>query len=274
MNNQCSHCKRIFSSQRNYENHITKNICLNGYNNCKYCNRKFTAHNSMYRHIKYTCKIKKKQDLQKEDILERLIKLEEENKKLKQKINIIEKQKINKTVNNITNNGTIINNNITLVAYGSEDLSKLDKKEILRVLQNGYDSTLRLTETLHFNPNYPEYHNIYITNMKDKYAMIYDGKMWELTIKEELINRIYDDKKNYIEENIEDFIESLSISQKRALDRWIDTDEDNKKIKQLKERIKLLLYTSREIPLNTQKTIDDYKVLIEKIDNNMIYIDK
>jgi hypothetical protein len=54
---------------------------------------------------------------------------------------------------------------------------------------------LNLTETLHFNPKYPEYHNIYISNMQDKYAMTYDGKDWNLTIKEDLINKIYDDKK-------------------------------------------------------------------------------
>jgi hypothetical protein len=31
--------------------------------------------------------------------------------------------------------------------------------------------------------------------MQDKYAMTYDGKDWNLTIKEDLINKIYDDKK-------------------------------------------------------------------------------
>jgi hypothetical protein len=38
--------------------------------------------------------------------------------------------------------------------------------------------------------------------MKDKYAMMHDGTNWTLTTKEDLINKIYDDKKNYIEENL------------------------------------------------------------------------
>jgi hypothetical protein len=224
--------------------------------------------------MKHTCKIKKQNDKQKDEILERLIKLEEENKKLQKKITKMEKKEnrqIKKiTNNNITtnnssiNNGTVINNHINLVAYGREDMSKIDKKEILMILRKGYDSTLGLTETVHFNPKYPEYHNVYITNMKDKYAMMYDGKCWNLTIKEDLINRLYDDKKDYIEENVEDFVKFLTKSQKNALDRWANTDEEDKKIKRLKERIKLLLYNSRVLPINTQKYIDNYKLLVAR----------
>lgn len=284
----CDYCRKMFSSKRNCNNHIMKNICKKGDFQCKYCRRNFGEHNNMYRHMKFYCQIKKQNDLQKDEILSRLIKLEEgnvkleeENMKLKKEVYMIKnnkqiniKNKIINTHNNLINNGTFINNNINLVAYGREDMTKLDKNEIIKILRKGYDSTLRLTETLHFNPNYPEYHNIYITNMKDKYAMMFDGKMWALTIKEDLINRIYDDKKTYIEENIEDFIESLSNSQKKALDRWAHTDENDKKISQLKERIKLLLYNSRAIPINTQKNIEVYKVLIENENNNMVILRK
>ena len=50
-----------------------------------------------------------------------------------------------------------------------------------------------------FNPDYPEYHNVYISSMKDKYAMMYDGHNWNLVMKKDLIDKIYDDNKNYIE---------------------------------------------------------------------------
>lgn len=106
---------------------------------------------------------------------------------------------------------------------------KLDKKEIINVLRNGFNSTLKLTETIHFNPKHPEFHNIYITNMKDKYAMMYNGKNWSLITKEELIERIYDDKKSYIEENLENVVPLLTDSQRRSLDRWLNVDEEIKK---------------------------------------------
>ncbi len=156
----------------------------------------------MYRHMRDNCKIRKEKDLEKEKIFDRLMKLEKKNKKfrklkkdnkrlikienenkaLKKKMENMEKRLNNNkmivngnvigdvNVNNGTvNNGTV--NNVTLVAYGSEDISKLDKTDILRILRNGYNSSLKLTEAVHFNPMYPEYQNIYITNMKDAYVI-------------------------------------------------------------------------------------------------------
>jgi hypothetical protein len=147
------------------------------------------------------------------------------------------------SVNNNIVNGNV---NIILIGYGKEDLSRIDKNDVIRALQNGFNSSVKLTEILHFNPKYSEYHNVYISNMKDKYAMTYDGKDWNLTIKEDLINKIYDDKKNYIEENLDDFMDSLSTSRKKALDRWLETDDDEK-ISKIKNEIKLLLYNKRNL---------------------------
>jgi hypothetical protein len=88
--------------------------------------------------------------------------------------------------------------------------------------------------------------------MKDKYAMMYDGKQWTLTTKEDLISKIYDDKKSYIEENLEEFVKSLPISRKRALDRWLDTDDDDEKVKTIKENIKLLLYNLKNMAIDNK----------------------
>ncbi len=67
-------------------------------------------------------------------------------------------------------------------------------------------------------------------------------------------------KRNYIEENLEDFLGSLTPSQKRALNRWLDTDEDDKKIKNIKEKIKLLLYNSRYLPIKSNDNNDDGRI--------------
>ena len=145
-----------------------------------------------------------------------------------------------------------------LIGYGKEDISKIDKNELLKGIKTGFYSTLNLTDTIHFNPKYPEYHNVYISSMKNKYAMMYDGTDWTLVMKDELIDKLYDEKKNYIEENLDDFLDSLSKSQRNALDRWMDMDEDHVKIKEIKAKINLLLYNKRNVPLTTTKDIIKY----------------
>ncbi len=141
------------------------------------------------------------------------------------------------------------------MGHGQEDMTKIDNGEILNALKKGYYSTLTLTEAVHFNPKYPEYQNVYISNIKDKYAMYYDGKSWTLTMKEELIDKIYEDKKSYIEENLDDFVNSLTDSRKNALDRWLNTDEEDDKIKEIKGKIRLLLYNKRELPIENYEII-------------------
>ncbi|VBB18937.1 hypothetical protein YASMINEVIRUS_1469 [Yasminevirus sp. GU-2018] len=286
---KCDRCDKVFQFKKNLKYHLDKNVCVQEdicdpvSFACKYCNKTFTMETNMYRHMRSACRVKKEEDAKKDEIYERLLKVEEdnkrineENKKLKQKVNTMEKKmKVTKRITNNTNNGTINNgtinntlNQIVVVGYGHEDLSKLGKSELLKILQNGYHSTIKLTEAVHFNPKYPEYHNVYISNMKDKYAMMYDGAKWTLTMKESLINQIYEDKKNYIEENLEDFVKSLSVSRRKALERWLETDDEDKKIKEIKESIKLLLYNNKNVPLATHKLTEPKihdKIVVDKI---------
>jgi hypothetical protein len=271
----CDKCGKSFKRKENLNYHITNNSCKISIYKCNFCTKQFTTANSMYRHMKHNCQTKKKADDEKIKIYERLIILEENSKRAEnykklleekdKKINSITKKlkKIEKEMDRIKEKeGNVINNinngvvtNMILVGYGKENIDKIDKDEMIKIFKNGFYSTLKLTEAIHFNPKYPEYQNIYISNIKDKYAMMFDGVNWTLTMKEELINKIYEDKKNYIEENLDVFLDSLTISRKKALERWLDTDDDNRKIKEIKNDIKLLLYNKRKMPIDTHKLL-------------------
>jgi hypothetical protein len=299
----CEECEREFKTKQNLQKHYERQACKILSFFCRYCNKGFTTDSSMYRHIRLHCDVKKEEDKKKADIYERLVKLEEENKKLHEKmsqnekeitysknenkklkikvttmekmVNVVKKkrpvvsraqtlvlkeQPVTKNINKGNIHNGDVNNNVTanifLTGYGKEDLSKLDKSEMLKIFQNGFNSAIKLTEFIHFNPKYPEYHNIYISNMKDKYAMMFDGKNWNLKMKDDVINMIYDDKRNYIEENLEEFIDSLSVSRRNALERWLATEDDDEKISRIKNEIKLLLYNKRGIVLDTHHKID------------------
>jgi hypothetical protein len=263
---ECTKCGCSFKRKENLTYHVNRKVCIGGDKTetnhmCKYCDKRFTTATSMYRHMNHTCKVKKNETNHRDEIFERLVQLENENKSLKKQIVSME-EKINIDGNNLNhtmNNGVInhgkmnltVNHNY-IVGYGQEDHSMINRDELLQVFRSGFNSPLRLTETMHFNPKYPEFHNVYISSMKNKYAMMYDGNDWTLVMKDDLIDKLYDNKRDYIEENLDDFLESLTMSQRKALHRWMNAGDDHPYIEKIKNDIKLLLYNKRNLPLSNK----------------------
>jgi len=265
---KCRHCVAVFTSKNGMYRHM-RDYCkfnpdrVGNAENKEEVDEKEEVKNKIIQLEKDNAELKKNMELLMEQLMKsnNLMTLtdkdkDKQDKKVEKKNKTNEKKQVENVNQGLVNNGSINNsvinvNNITLVAYGKEDMSKIDKNEFAKILRNGFNSSIKLTEALHFNPNFPEYHNIYISNMKDKYAMLYDGTNWNLTMKDTLIDKIYDDKKNYIEQNLEQFVESLRPSQINALKRWIDTDDDTPKIKNIKEEIKLLLYNKKDMAIKT-----------------------
>ena len=55
--------------------------------------------------------------------------------------------------NNIINSG----NTFVLVGCGKEDIMKFDKQKIAKAVSAGFNSTYKLTDLVHFDPDHPEY---------------------------------------------------------------------------------------------------------------------
>ncbi len=187
-------------------------------------------------------------------------KKEKEYQKKDKEINQLKKQimiagnnnSINDNHNAKINSDNKTINNIVLVGYGSEDMTKLDNEQLFRCIKAGgtYQSTCKLTNAIHFNPKHPEYHNIYISNMKNKYAMEYKNDQWCMVTKVELIDKIYRNKKEYIEENFDKFYESLNPKVQKSFREWLDTEEDEEdqeRVKKVKEDITLLLFNKKNM---------------------------
>ena len=274
----CDDCGSSFKRRENMQYHVKNKVCSGGSktakHSCRYCNKNFTTATIMYRHVNHTCKVRKNEENKKDEIFERLINLENENKTLKKRLMTME-DKIDEKTNNV-NNGVInhgkmnltVNNNY-IVGYGKEDHSIINRDELLQVFRSGFNSPLRLTETMHFNSKYPEFHNVYISSMKNKYAMMYDGNEWTLVMKDDLIDKLYDNKRDYIEENLDEFLESLTRSQRKALHRWMNAGDDHPYIAKIKNDIKLLLYNKRCMPINNKLQCIDRADNIIDIDRSL-----
>src|SRR4029078_4997121 len=182
--------------------------------------------------------------------------LKEQNKELK----LLIKSNIG-TTNNIKNNNQQNNNttinNFNLVAFGKEELENIVPDEICKkILFKGFEAIPGLIEYVHFNKEKPEYHNCFISNMRDKYAITYDGKNWNLTDANDVINTLRDDKQIFLENKFEEFYDSLEKTTQKKFKKFLAEKDTDIVINRYKESIRLLLYNKRGIVIKTKDKIE------------------
>jgi hypothetical protein len=235
---------------------------------CNYCDKKYKYKQGKYKH-QLICKYKNSNinNLQKENIeikntLNELLKLCKIHPKTLEKIN---KELINNNINNGTINNNInnsINNKtINIVKFGTEELNKiLSQSEVLNILNKKMCSIEESIKLIHFNEKRPELKNIYITNLKNQYAYIFDGNKFIAVLKSDILEELVDNHIDNIEYSIEEYKDKLPTKTIDVLDKFIDkindmdeefTDIEHNKIypnyKKFKvNQIKLMIYNESE----------------------------
>ena len=278
----CPKCNKLLGSKQSLQRHTIRNACRDRDWSCAHCKREFTTETAMYKHVRESCQIKREQDEKTDKIYKELS--EKIEKKYETRIEYLEKMvnndnnQLSATSNNcavntvkintkIINEATQNNCNIILVGHGEEDYDRLDMDDVLNALR-GFNTPLKLLEMVNFNPEYPEYHNILVTNIKDNYVKIFDGNEWKTALKEEVIESTYDNIKCFVNNNIEDFVDLLSPDEGLDLRIWLNTDDRNKKIIKIKKDIFLMLYNKapmiqRSNKFYSQKCVN-YKSLSDR----------
>jgi hypothetical protein len=203
----------------------------------------------MYRHIKYSCTKNKTEDLTE---LVRLLNLQLEQQKndfetklqnqTKQIEKLMDKLEINNTYNTNSHN-TVNNVNINLLNYKDTDTSHLTSNDYKKCLKEASRCVLKLIEKVHFNPDKPENMNIYISNMKNNYMMMYKENKWNLVKKEEM-DSVYNHKEDLI---IEWFNLNKDPELMKYFERFIDLKEDKPTVDAVQEEYKLMLFNNRDI---------------------------
>jgi hypothetical protein len=193
---------------------------------------------------------------------EHTVEMKEEMTRMTLKVNKLEEENANYK-NIITNNTQNIkidnqtNNIINIVAYGQEDLKKISDAEYQRILRRGFNSVPAFMESLHFDKNKPENHNVYISNMRDDYILMYDGAKWRLKNREDTLQQLYEDKADILETKFEELLERLDENTIKMFKRFIKVrDTDEEAIKRIKKDLKIMLYENREMISRNKCTKD------------------
>ena len=226
---------------------------------CKYCNQNFKYKQGMYRHIKYTCKKNKDEDFKE---LARL--LNEKDKQIKELISdkhaqfdkmqkqidkLINKLQIHNVNNGTINNGSIINNNtmnIQLLNHKDTDYSHLTPKDYIKCIEDCNNCVKSLIEKVHFNINKPENMNIYLSNIKGKYVMIYKDNAWQIQDKKAQVDDLYEYNEFVLEHWYDEYMEKYPYIVE-SFKVYLKNRDSNTLLNNIKEEILLMLYNNRKM---------------------------
>ena len=228
-------------------------------NTCQYCNKILSSYKNLWRHLK-VCKEKKKDEETKESMTKLVNLLNKQNDDLKEQLEEQREQikEQNKQINELIKKAGVtigsigtqnIQQNIKILAYDNTDVSHLTDKDYLKCLNHSNFCIPHLIEKIHFNPKKPENHNIYISNLKNNYVMIYNGNKWMLNNRDESIENLILEKESMIVQKLEEWIENGNKYPEimKKFNRYIEKKENDKVIDKVKEEIKLMLFNNRDV---------------------------
>jgi DNA-directed RNA polymerase subunit RPC12/RpoP len=229
---------------------------------CKHCGKNYSRKDSLERHKKKACNSKKEDELK--NIYEMLLQIKEENKQLKMQIDIDKNTNSNNYINTNNYNTTInntINNTINIVAFGKEEITFTDEA-IKCLLSKGFNAVELTVKNTNFSTKKPHFHNVYLPNIRGDFAMVYNGKKWGLKDLNYVLQQIYNDKKYYLEDKFDEFIDSLNKTTIKSFRRFLKKEENDPNCsKGIIKNIKAMMHNDKRIPINTKKHND--KIVIK-----------
>jgi hypothetical protein len=108
--------------------------------------------------------------------------------------------------NKINNNNQMTNLNVTF-SYNNPDISHISDHDYKSCINSKLKSVPKLMTKIHFNPDKPENHNIYLENMDSNVVNVYDGKQWK-------------------QKNTDFFVEDAITINENMFERWVERKED------------------------------------------------
>ena len=217
---------------------------------CKFCGQQYKHKQSVTKHMKNSC-VKKEDDYKE---LVRLLnaRIEEQGKEFNNKMQVYEKQiealkgklEIKGSFNTTNSNNTINNVQHITLNYVDTDVSHITDKDYRFCIRKVCHSVLKLIEKIHFNPAKPENMNVYISNMRDKYVMIYEGNKWILKNKTDAIDTLYTDKELMLEEWMNDNDEP---EMRKFFDKYMTNVKEKSTMDDINDQLKLMLYNKKNL---------------------------
>jgi uncharacterized C2H2 Zn-finger protein len=284
-NKTCPTCKKTFNNTSNYNYHVNrKKPCVSPESEnenapvkkykCNRCEATFQTNQNLTTHLnrKFPCKIKNPTPeeielrLLFEQLKEEHLRQQEENENLKMKIDRLENQPGNNTTNNIQNNNNNIQNNttnnITINVYGNEDTSHINDAMLTSCFNDFDKSVEKYFGMKHFSKRMKCNHNIYISNMRDGYMMIYNSKEWNIANRAVAMKKMYYEIKESLSEAWDMMCNKNAVPQhiKSIYPRFIEYEIDDEREERFQtascDKMACMAYNNRKFPMKIKKQME------------------
>ena len=218
---------------------------------CAGCKKYFSKNCHMRRHEK---KCPKKKHFDELEDLDRQVALKEREMRLVKTQNKSHPVVIG-TQNN--NNNTQINNNtvnVNILPYENTDVSHLTDRDYQRAFNRAAMCVPQILEKVHFDPEQPQNHNVYISSMNNKYIKLHNGKRWNLRDREETLEDLFADAEYMLENKLEIWQEEEDPKSERATKKfeiYLKVKETETLYNKIKQELKLLLFNNRSLITET-----------------------
>jgi hypothetical protein len=215
---------------------IKNKIMIDKEHKCIICNSEFTRASSLKRHLLKNCKkINDDKKENKDEQTQTILMLQEKINNLTQYVMTLKDDKT--TIKNLTNNNAPIdnsnttnvnngiNNNINKqvnnvtnikIEFGKEDLDKISNDFFIKTLVNFSGAAIpsKIIEGIHFNPEFKEFMNVFITDISRNKAMVFDGKTWNIANADEVVDTLFDRAIIFCENRNEELYDKIQKNDK------------------------------------------------------------
>ena len=114
-------------------------------------------------------------------------------------------------------------------------------------------SLQELIKQVHFNEKVPENHNVFISNLRDNNASIFNGTKWELRDRKQVVDELYTDNKTHLEEKFDELEDKLPDCSIKKFKRFMNCQNKEKECINEKKCISRIIHDYNEVPLKTKK---------------------
>lgn len=230
----CQKCSKIFNKKFLFDQHNNnKYPCSKKNNNnnriityeCKHCYKNFDRKDSLIRHLK-TCKYLNNNNNN-----------NNYNIKCEKSFN---NSKIIKSNINSNNTKNIIN--IYLINYDDHYNEKMTIKEFAEILEGKDDILIEFIKKIHFNPDKPQYHNIYYPDKKSTGCSVYNNNRLNCKKINDVIYTLLDVKLDDLKIILNDMKNVLDKKFVDKMKKCYETLEDGTINERIKNRKKIISF--------------------------------